>query len=865
MDMETDSDRTIPSNTAPALLFPAEWQAIVTSFDSATAGSILLENGIIAHVSQSIARQLGFSETELAGRPVKTLLANGENSLYADGTRIGLASKSGDTIDFDLTINRIETLSDTRCSLWLLQRSDAASGKNMLCRNARPFQAIVENCPDAVCLCKPDSTLVYASPSFHSLLGYELDSLDGSRLADIVHADDRAEFLTMLKRLAQCSPAEDGRTFTCRARHRDGSWRHVCNHGRNLLNEPGVRSLLLTGRDVTDEQLRLQRLASERKRQLHYLNRLFQMAQRPKANVMPGLKVIVKAAAKALGAQRCAYWQVNADPAATQCMAMYDDVRQNFIDDTPDPALATLLHHVRLGEEAIVVPDVDCDPRGAIFCEYFHAALIKAVMLMPVRHGSQVVGILMLATLRQAREWSKDEAAFAGNVADLVSLTLQQAEHVRTEAQLRHLAHHDNLTGLPNRHFLFDQAADIFPEVTAASPTLAAFFIDLDGFKCVNDTLGHAMGDELLKAAALRLKNIVRTDDILVRLGGDEFMLLTRNLTDVRIAGDIAQQIVDIMRNTFVLHGHALQISASVGIAFYPFDGTDIDTLMKKADIAMYEAKSAGRDRYHLFTPALTEDVNKHPALETDLRKAIEAQELQHYYQPQIDLRTGQVCCVEAFLRWPHPRHGILLPGQFMSMAEKSGLIHDISEWALNDVCDRIIAWRALGLGDFHIAVNLSTGQLMDQDLLPALKQALDRNGVSGEQLEWEVQESAVMQHNTMIASMLDRAAAMRVGVTIDDFGTGYSSLSYLRRYPVHKVKIDGSFVRGLPDRSDDRAITDAIISMARPLGLDVVAEGVETPEQMEYLRDHGCRIGQGYYFTQPLTAEQFGKWLVRL
>jgi diguanylate cyclase (GGDEF)-like protein len=385
--------------------------------------------------------------------------------------------------------------------------------------------------------------------------------------------------------------------------------------------------------------------------------------------------------------------------------------------------------------------------------------------------------------------------------------------------------------------------------VTAASPTLAAFFLDLDGFKCVNDTLGHAMGDELLKAAALRLKNIVRTDDILVRLGGDEFMLLTRNLTDVRIAGDIAQQIVDIMHNTFVLHGHALQISASVGIAFYPFDGTDIDTLMKKADIAMYEAKSAGRDRYHLFTPALTEDMNKHSALETDLRKAIEAQELQHYYQPQIDLRTGQVCCVE----------------EFMSMAEKSGLIHDISEWALNDACDRIIAWRALGLGDFHIAVNLSTGQLMDQYLLPALEQALNRTGVSGEQLEWEVQESAVMQHNTVTASMLDRAAAMRVGVTIDDFGTGYSNLSYLRRYPVHKVKIDGSFVRGLPDCSDDRAITDAIIAMARPLGLDVVAEGVETPEQMEYLRDHGCRIGQGYYFTQPLTAEQFGKWLVRL
>lgn len=862
--METNSDRPASSH-ASALLFPAEWQSIVASFDSATAGSILLENGVIAYASWSVARQLGFSQTELIGRPVTSLLYEGKNNRYADGTRIGLISKSGATIDFDLTINRIDTLSDARCSLWVLQRSDAVTGKNMQLRNAQPFQAIVENCPDAVCLCEPDSTLLYASPSFHSILGYAPRSLDGSCLADMVHTDDRPKFLAMLKQLAEGSLTESACTFTYRAKHRDGSWRHICNHGRNLLDDPGVHSLLLTGRDVTDEQLRLQRIATEKKRQLHYLNRLFQMAQRPKANVMPGLKVIVKAAAKALGAQRCAYWQVNADPAAAQCMAMYDDVRQNFIDAMPDPALAALLHHVRVGEEPMVVSDVDCDARTAIFCEHFHAERIKAAMLMPVRHGGQVVGILMLAGLDQAREWSKDEAAFAGNVADLISLTLQQAEHVRSEAQLRHLAHHDNLTGLPNRHFLFDQAADIFPEATAPLPTLAAFFIDLDGFKCVNDTLGHAMGDELLKAVALRLKNIVRTDDILVRLGGDEFLLLTRNLTDARIAGDIAQQIVDIMHNTFVLHGHALQISASVGIAFYPFDGADIDTLMKKADIAMYEAKSAGRDRYHMFTPTLPEGMNHRSALETDLRKAIEAQELQHYYQPQIDLQTGQVRCVEAFLRWPHPHYGILLPAHFMSMAEKSGLIHDISEWALNDACDQIAAWRALGLGDFHIAINLSAGQLMDQDLLPALEHALSRTGVSGEHLEWEIQESVVMQHNPMTASMLEHAAAMRIGMTIDDFGTGYSSLSYLRHYPVHKVKIDCSFVHGLPDHGDDCAITDAIISMAQPLGLDVVAEGVETPEQMAYLRDHGCRIGQGYYFTQPLTAEQFEKWLVRL
>jgi EAL domain-containing protein (putative c-di-GMP-specific phosphodiesterase class I) len=341
-------------------------------------------------------------------------------------------------------------------------------------------------------------------------------------------------------------------------------------------------------------------------------------------------------------------------------------------------------------------------------------------------------------------------------------------------------------------------------------------------------------------------------------------MLLARNLSNMRIADDIAQQIVETMRGPFSLQGRELQISASVGIAIYPFDGNDIDTLMKKADIAMYHAKSAGRDQYQMFAPQLKDNATQRSMLEADLRRALDENELVHYYQPQIDLRTGKVRCVEALLRWRHPNKGLLLPAAFLPLAEETGLIRDISAWVMNEVCEQLNEWIMQGLHDFTLAVNLSASQLLDRSLVPALEDALERTGVPSHLLEWEVKESTVMQHHTMASSMLDHIADMRIGLSIDDFGTGYSSMAYLRRYPVRKVKIDSSFVDGLPGEQDDRAITEAIISMAKPLGLDVVAEGVETPQQMEFLREHGCDIAQGYYFTQPLTAEQFETWVIR-
>ncbi|HEY0844197.1 MAG TPA: EAL domain-containing protein [Noviherbaspirillum sp.] len=867
--MPADSPYPAPFDTA-TFIFPTEWHALSDLLGGTDTAVLYLREGMILHMNAHLADRLGYRAEDLIGQPVESLFPPGNvqalprhrarQQKTLENSRIRLLAKDGKPVDFRVIANRIDTLNDARCTIWILHpEQDADTGASA---DAGLLRAVVEHLAGPVMLCDQDMTLAWANKAFQDITGRR-----GGALSDLVHPEDRSRLHAVLDEAAGTGQ-DTLLPIAFRLRQGDGFWRQVSGQARNLLSQPDAAGILLCMSDVTAEMQERQNAAAQMKRQLHYLNRLLRMGQRPQPDIDSALKVVLKSSAKALVVARAAYWEIGDDAATTQCLLAYDDRRQNFSTEKPDALFAShfhpLLREIAQDERRMAVDDVDLDPRAALGCEYFHAAGIKAMLIVPVQHDDRMPGLLIMSTDAAPRAWRKDEVEFAANVAGLIAQAFKEIERRRTEAELRHLAHHDSLTGLPNRHFLFDQANDIFPKVTAKTNALAAFFIDLDGFKNVNDSLGHAMGDELLRAAALRLKNVVRKDDILVRLGGDEFMLLARNLNSMRIADDIAAQIVDTMRGTFSLQGRELQISASVGIALYPFDGTDIETLMKKADIAMYHAKAAGRDRYQMFAPRLDNGGTSRSALESELRRALTEGELQHYYQPQVDLRTGKVRCVEALLRWQHPRLGTLLPASFLPVAEETGLIHDISKWVLNNACQQLRVWTAQGLDHLGIAINLSASQLMDRALLAELENVLERSRIPGHRLEWEVTESTVMQHHTMTSSMLDRVADMQIGLSIDDFGTGYSNMAYLRRYPVRKVKIDSSFVHGLPGEGDDRAITDAIISMAQPLGLDVVAEGVETPQQMDYLRERGCDIAQGFFFTQPLTAEQFEKWLIR-
>jgi len=612
-----------PFDTA-TFLFPAEWHAFSDLLGGADTGLLCLREGVIIHVNTHLAEQLGFDDAELIGQPAEFLFPrnngtsiDGWHKPADDNSHILLRSKTGRPVRFRFIANRIDSLNDASCTIWVLRPEQPA-----FLADAEParMQAVVEQLPELVVLCDAGAIVIFSNAAFNAMVG-EHDGV----LLNLVHPEDQPKLLAAL---TQAAGASTSTPVAFRIRYHEGSWRQVHGQARAFPSTEAADSVLLSARDVTQELQQQQNIEAEKKRQLHYFNRLFRLAQRPHANLDSALKVILKSAAKAIAAHRCGLWDVTADPAATRCLMAYDDVRQNFIEDVPDGLLMQHLHpllrQIAESERHLVVSDVDQDPRAALYCDYFHAESIKAWMAVPVQRDGESPALLLFSVLEQPRAWRKDEADFGCNVAGLASLIFRQVKRGKEEAQLRHLAHHDSLTGLPNRHFLFDQTADFFPKLTAGASAVAAFFIDLDGFKTVNDSLGHAVGDELLKAAALRLKNIVRKEDILVRLGGDEFVLLARNLNDMRIADDIAQQIVDTLRGPFSLQGRELQISASVGIAIYPFDGTDIDTLMKKADMAMYQAKSAGRDQYQLFAPALGERMAKRSTLETELRQAID-------------------------------------------------------------------------------------------------------------------------------------------------------------------------------------------------------------------------------------------------
>ena len=612
----------------------------------------------------------------------------------------------------------------------------------------------------------------------------------------------------------------------------------------------------------------LHNAVSQNRRQLHYLNRLLRLARQPSPDANTALKVILKSAVKALGAHRCAYWIVHSTPAQTRSLLVYDDIKQNFVTEPEDPlllhALHPLLRQTAGTGKVLTADDVDLEPRTALACEYFHALSIKSAIMVPIRHGGDTDGVLLLSHLHQARAWRRDEAELISHAAELAAQAFHKGEFAHIASRHRADNQHDVLTGLPNRRFLLEHAEELFPRVIAGASALALFLIDIDGFRRINENYGHAVGDQLLKTIALRLKNVVRKDDTLLRVGGDRFLLLARKLGDMRIADDIGQEIVETLQGAYSLQAREVEVSASVGVALYPLDGNDLDTLQKHAEIALAHAKSGGRNGYRMYSPRLAHRVEGKSVLEGDLRRAIRESELQHFYQPQVDLRTGKTRCVEALLRWRHPRHGTLLPAAFLPLAEEYGLMQHVSAWVLRDVCAQLRIWNERGLDRFCIAINLSTTQMADHGLLPMLEEVIERSGIAGSQLELEISESTAMRRDAMSASLLSRIAEMQIGLSIDDFGTGYSNMTYLRRYPVHKVKIDRSLVDGLPGASDERAVTDAIISMALPLGLDVVAEGVETQQQLDYLRARGCGIAQGYYFSEPLTADQFETWLTR-
>ena len=425
------------------------------------------------------------------------------------------------------------------------------------------------------------------------------------------------------------------------------------------------------------------------------------------------------------------------------------------------------------------------------------------------------------------------------------------------QQRIQHLAYHDNLTGLPNRGLLQDRLGHSIARAERGGRKVAVLFIDLDNFKNINDTLGHDIGDELLRQVATRLKECVRIEDTIARQGGDEFIVLLDSLEDSRGASVVAQKILNGLRAPFKLAGTEQHVSGSVGIALYPDDGRDAQTLMKSADTAMFHGKSQGKNTYQYFTPQMNVAVKRRMTLESALRRAVQQKDFLLHYQPQVNLESGEIIGVEALVRWRTEDSGIVMPGDFIPLAEETGLIGELGEWVLREGCRQAREWLDMGLPPRRMAINLSARQFTDKGFLDMVTRVLAETKLDPQSLELEITESQVMRQTEGMIQLLNRLAAMGVNLAIDDFGTGYSSLSYLKRLPFQKLKIDQSFIRDITVDPNDAAIVVAIISMARSLELETIAEGVETAGQLALLRSKGCRVGQGYFFSVPMGAKE--------
>jgi diguanylate cyclase (GGDEF)-like protein/PAS domain S-box-containing protein len=436
--------------------------------------------------------------------------------------------------------------------------------------------------------------------------------------------------------------------------------------------------------------------------------------------------------------------------------------------------------------------------------------------------------------------------------------SLLQAEIVerrQAEARVHHMAYHDSLTGLPNRALLADRLDRAMLATERSGRKLAVMFLDLDRFKTINDSLGHLTGDHLLKEVASRLCRAVRASDTVARLGGDEFVVLVPGVDGPDDCAQVAQKIIEVLGDPFPFEGRVLHITPSIGICLYPDHGQDVATLMRNADAAMYGAKGAGRNTWQFFTERMNEEAARHFELESALRGAIAANEFEVFYQPIVDVNTRCLRGLEALLRWRRPGHGLVGPDEFIPILEESGMIIPAGEWVLRSVCEQVVAWQGAGLAVVPVAVNLSGRQFTQRGLAESIGRILDETGMSPLLLDLEITETTLMQSGGNTILVLEHMDAMGVGLSIDDFGTGYSSLAYLKRFPVHKIKIDRAFVRELVASAEDRAIVAAVMALANSLQLKVVAEGVETEAQLELLRQHGCELAQGFLFSGAQPA----------
>jgi diguanylate cyclase (GGDEF)-like protein/PAS domain S-box-containing protein len=676
-------------------------------------------------------------------------------------------------------------------------------------RSEETFRALVQNSKDIITIHRPDGTTVYESPSAERLLGYGPGGLVGRNPFTIIHPKDVDAAREAFQRLVSSPNAE--MSMELRYRKADGSWIYLETVGANRLDYPGIHGVVLTFRDVTERKQAEAALKASEQR--------YMLAMEGASDGM---------------------WEIH-----TASKELYVSPRLLSILGYAADALPTAA-----AWEALIHPeDVDAYRREVAAHLKGTTDHLECEYRLRAANGDY---LWVFSRGIAARDRYGKPLRLAGSIVDIT-------ERKRAEARIEHLATRDALTGLPNRLLLNDRLAQYIHASRRSGLGFAVLFIDLDRFKTINDSLGHDVGDELLREVSSRLEGCVRKDDTLARLGGDEFVVALHGIRNASDAAQVAQKVLKRLREPYALPSRTLSSSCSVGIAIYPHDGEDIAALMKNADTAMYHAKDRGRNNYQFFSADMTAKALERLTVEHDLRRAIENGEFTLHFQPQVGVLSGEVEGAEALVRWQHPERGLIAPHRFIGVAEETGLIAPLGEWVLQAACRQAQAWHSAGHPRIKVAVNLSAGQFLKQgDLVRTLNRILADTGLDPSSLELEITESLLLSNVEEHVATLQKLGRIGTPLSVDDFGTGYSSLSYLKRLPIDVLKIDRTFVRDLETDPDDAAIVSAIMALARSLKLKVVAEGVESLGQLDALRRLDCDWYQGFLFSKPLAAEEF-------
>jgi diguanylate cyclase (GGDEF)-like protein/PAS domain S-box-containing protein len=712
------------------------------------------------------------------------------------------------------------------------------------------FRSLVQKSYDVIAVCDAPGTVRYVSPSIEAVLGVKPDEVVGRNAFEWIHPDDGAEVAASLARLLDGTSPQ--RAVEFRARHQDGSWRHVELAPTNLLDDPAVGGIVCNVRDITERRRAEEELS---------LLQTIVAAVHEAADLDSALGITVQRVCETSGWVCGVAWVPRTDGSVLEMRRSWhrgEPALQTFCETSRDlrlPPGAGLPGRAWFTGEPVLVSDVRADEkpgRGADAA----AAGLRAGLAVPVLAEREVVAVLELFDV-EARDDGERRRGLVSAIAGQLGTVI---ERKRAQERLAHQALHDPLTELPNRALFLDRLALGLARLRRRHSSLAVLFADLDRFKLVNDSLGHDAGDQLLVAVAGRLREVLRPGDTLARFGGDEFAVLCEDVAQNDVV-PIADRILECLAGPLHLANGEVFVTMSLGIALATSPDEQPEALLRDADAAMYLAKDRGRARHELFDEAMRDRSMERLALESALRRAIDRDELVAFYQPIVALADGAITSAEALVRWQHPERGLLEPAEFVPLAEESGLIVAIDRWVLERACHQAGRWQHDGSA-VTVGLNLSARQLTRPGLIDTVRQALDDGGADPHHLWVEITESVLMEDADLAGTVLGRLRALGVRVCVDDFGTGYSSLSYLTRFPVDALKIDRSFVSGLTSNAGDAAVVEAVVGMAHSLGLAVVAEGVETADQVARLRDLGCDAAQGYWFARPGPADDVSELL---